>query len=430
MSRDRRPLVGLLTAGTISRTGSVMSLVALPWFTLVLTGSAARTGMVAFAEMLPFVLACALGGPLIDRLGARRVSIVADLGSAVAVAAIPLLHRAGGLGFGTLVGLVAVTGMLRGFSDSAKRVMFPKTVEAAGTPMTRATSLNDGLSRLATLLGAPLAGLLVAVFDAPTVLLIDAATFAVGAVLLALTLSARRFGGPEPTAHAADGEPGSSAADGEPASAAADREPYLTALRAGLRFLRGEPLVHGMMLLLFVTNLADAAYNSVLLPVWAREVAGSSAALGFLTGSFALGAVLGNAVFTVVAPRVPRFAVFAVGFLIAGAPRFVGLALLDPLWAIYLVSFTAGVSIAAINPILGAVSFERIPEHLRARVLGLTQAAAWAGIPLGGLLGGAAVNGMGLPAALLLFGSAYLVVTLLPFVLPVWRELDRQPSPA
>ncbi|MBE1485066.1 MFS transporter [Plantactinospora soyae] len=412
MSRDRRPLIGLLTAGTISTTGSVMSLVALPWFTLVITGSAARTGVVAFAEMLPFVLTCALGGPLIDRLGARRVSIVADLGSAVAVAAVPLLHRAGGLEFGTLVGLVAVAGLLRGFSDSAKRVMFPKAVAAAGTPMTRATSVNDGLSRLGTLLGAPLAGLLVAVFDAPTVLLIDAASFAVGAVLLALALPARRFGGPELAARAAE------------------REPYLTALRAGLRFVRGDSLVHGMILLLFVTNLADAAYNSVLLPVWAKEVVGSSAALGFLTGSFALGAVLGNVVFTVVAPRVPRFAIFAVGFLIAGAPRFVALALLDPLWAIYLVSFVAGVSIAAINPILGAVGFERIPEHLRARVLGLTQAAAWAGIPLGGLLGGAAVQGLGLPAAFLLFGSAYLVVTLLPFVLPVWRELDRRPSPA
>jgi len=399
----------LLTAGTISTTGSVMSLVALPWFTLVVTGSAARTGVVAFAEMLPFVLACALGGPLIDRFGARRVSIVSDLASAVAVAAVPLLHRAGGLDFAVLVGLVAVAGLLRGFSDSAKRVVFPEVVAAAGTPVTRATSLNDGLRRLGTLLGAPLAGLLIAVLDAPTVLLIDAASFAVGAALLALAVPGGRFGG------------------ARSAAAEADREPYLVALSAGLRYLRRTPLVYGIVLLLFVTNLADAAYNAVLLPVWAREVVGSSTALGFLTGCFALGAVLGNAVFTVVAPRVPRFAVFAVGFLVAGAPRFVVLALVDPLWVSYLVSFVAGVSIAAINPILGAVSLERIPAPLRARVLGLTQAAAWAGIPLGGLLGGLAVQGVGLSGAFLLFGAAYLVVTLLPFVLPVWRELDRPP---
>ncbi|MFD0740576.1 hypothetical protein ACFQ1L_47060 [Phytohabitans flavus] len=66
-----------------------MSFVALPWFVLVTSGSAARTGIVAFAEMLPYVLVCAFGGPLLDRLGHRRVSVLGDLGSAVAVAAIP-----------------------------------------------------------------------------------------------------------------------------------------------------------------------------------------------------------------------------------------------------------------------------------------------------------------------------------------------------
>ncbi|MGI5147540.1 MFS transporter [Plantactinospora sp. CA-294935] len=414
MGRDRRPLVGLLVAEGVSLVGSRMSMVALPWFTLVVTGSAARTGVVAFAEMLPYVLACALGGPLIDRVGARRTSIVADLGSAAAVATVPLLHLAGLLRFGTLIGLVAVAGLLRGLGDTAKRVVFPETVAAAGTPMTRATSMHDGLSRLATLLGAPLAGLLIAVLDAPLVLLLDAGTFLVGALLVALAVP-KRLRTVEP-APAGDG-------------ATPDREPYLVALRAGLRYLRHDRLVHGILLMLLVTNLADAAYTAVLTPVWASEVVRSSTALGLLAASFALGAVLGNVVFTVVAHRVPRFTVFAVGFLLAGAPRFVALALLDRLWVIYLVSFVAGISVAAINPILGAVSFERIPERLRARVLGLTHAAAWAGIPLGGLLGGLAVQELRLPVACLVFAGAYLLVTLLPFVMPVWRELDRPPTP-
>ncbi|MFY1687902.1 MFS transporter [Plantactinospora sp. WMMB782] len=416
MDRERRPLVGLLVAEWISLVGSRMSMVALPWFTLVLTGSAARTGVVAFAEMLPYVLACALGGPLIDRIGARRTSVLADLGSAAALAGVPLLHLADRLSFGALVGLVAVVGLLRGFGDTAKRVVFPETVAAAGLPITRATSIHDGLSRLGTLLGAPLAGLLIAVLDAPLVLLLDAGTFLAGAVLLAVTV-------PQTLAGTA------AATESGPPSPAPEREPYLVALRSGLRYLRRDRLVHGIVLMLLVTNLADAAYTSVLAPVWASEVVRSSTALGLLTASFALGAVLGNVVFTVVADRVPRFAVFAVGFLLAGAPRFVALAVLDRLWVVYLVSFVAGVSIAAVNPILGAVSFERIPQQLRARVLGLVHAAAWAGIPLGGLLAGLAVQGLRLPVACLLFGTAYLLVTLLPFVMPVWRELDRPPSP-
>ncbi|GAB3963511.1 MFS transporter [Plantactinospora veratri] len=418
MARNRRPLVGLLVAEGISLVGSRMSMVALPWFALLVTGSAARTGLVAFAEMLPYVLACALGGPLIDRIGARRTSIVADLGSAVAVAAVPLLHLAGALDFGTLLGLVAAAGLLRGFGDTAKRVVFPDTVAAAEIPMTRATSLHDGLSRLGTLLGAPLAGLLIATLDAPLVLLLDAVTFLLSAAVLGAAVPARN----RADRTAATTVEQATVEDG-------GQESYLSALRGGLRYLRRDRLVHGIVLMLLVTNLADAAYTSVLTPVWASEVVRSSTALGLLTASFALGAVLGNVVFTVVAHRVPRFAVFAVGFLLAGAPRFVALALLDRLWVIYLISFVAGVSIAAVNPILGAVSFERIPERLRARVLGLVHAAAWAGIPLGGLLGGLAVQELRLPVACLVFAVAYLLVTLLPFVMPVWRGLDRPPAP-
>jgi predicted MFS family arabinose efflux permease len=412
MSR-RGPLVGLLTAEAISLVGSRMSMVALPWFTLVSTGSATKTGLVAFAEMLPYVLASALGGPLVDRFGARRTSIVADLGSAAVVVAVPLLYRADLLGFGALVGLVAVAGLLRGFGDPAKQVIFPETVAAAGVDMTRATSLHDGIGRLATLLGASLAGLLIAALDAPTVLLLDAGTFAAGALIVAATVPR-----PRPTP-----EP-----EREPDPA--ESEPYLLALRTGLRFIRQDRLMLGLPLLAFVTNLADAAYGTVLAPVWARDVVGSPVALGFLSAAFAIGAVLGNVAFTAVAPRVPRYWVFAIGFLIAGAPRFVVFAITDRLWVVYVVSFVAGVSIAAVNPIFGALAYERIPQQLRARVLGLTRAVSYAGIPLGGLLGGAAVGGLALPAACLLFGTAYLAVTLWPFLDRAWRTMDERPAPA
>ena len=76
-------------------------MIALPWLVLVTTGSPALTGLVGFAEMAPYVLAQALGGPLTDRLGARRVSITADLLSAVTIALVPILHATDHLQFGS-----------------------------------------------------------------------------------------------------------------------------------------------------------------------------------------------------------------------------------------------------------------------------------------------------------------------------------------
>ena len=55
-------------------------MIALPFFVLTTTGSPEKTGLVALAEMLPLVVLKVLGGPIIDRVGARRVAITLRLG--------------------------------------------------------------------------------------------------------------------------------------------------------------------------------------------------------------------------------------------------------------------------------------------------------------------------------------------------------------
>ena len=82
----RTPLVGGLVAEGVSYLGTRISMIAIPWFVLSTTGSATQTGLVAAAEITPLVLFKALGGPLLDRLGPRRVTLVCDLLSAVVVA--------------------------------------------------------------------------------------------------------------------------------------------------------------------------------------------------------------------------------------------------------------------------------------------------------------------------------------------------------
>jgi MFS family permease len=404
-------LVTLLAAGGVSLIGTRMTFVALPWLVLVTTGSATRTGIVAFAEMLPYVLVSAACGPLVDRLGPRRAAIGFNLLSALAVSAVPVLYQVGALRFATLVALVAGAGALRGMGDSAARVLLPLVAEASGTDITRTVAVQDGLARAATLLGAPLGGVLVATFGAPNVLLLDAASFAVAAVLVA---GGRGRGEPQPTSSTVE------------ASEAPTR--YLSQLREGVAFVRRDRLVLGITGMLFVTNLVDQAQGTVLVPVWAREDLGSAVGIGLISGAFALGAVAGNLCYTPLAPRLPRYLPFAVGFLVGGCPRLVMLAIDAPLWSVLAVSVAGGVALSVVNPILGAVSYERVPAHLRARVLGLLVAVSWAGIPLGSLLGGWLVDRLGLRPALLLGAGLYLVATLAPFLGRHWREMDSRPA--
>ncbi|GAA1752059.1 MFS transporter [Luedemannella helvata] len=404
---NRRPLIGLLVAETISVLGSRMTMVALPWLVLVTTGSAARTGLVAAVEILPYVLASALGAPLIDRLGGRLVSVVADAGSLVVVGAIPLLADTGHLAFGALLALVLVAGGLRGFGDSAKRgAMFPQAVAASGMEMTRAVSLHDGLSRGAGLLAAPLAGALVlGLGGAANVLLVDAVSFGVCAVLVGVLVRTAPVSGEAPK-----------------------RERYGAALWAGLAFVRSDRLILGLLLMISATNLLDHAFGAVLVPLWARDIFGSPLGIGLVSAAFGAGAVLGNVGFTYLAPKLPRWAPYTLGFLICGAPRFVVLAMDGGAWAVGVVSFAAGLGAAVLNPILGAVFYERIPERLMARVQGLSTAVAFAGMPLGALAGGW-LGEYGARTGLLVVGGVYLLVTLAPLVGRFWRDMDVRPAP-
>ena len=410
--RQRFPLIGLFLAEGISLAGSRLSMIALPWLVLVSTGSAASTGIVAAAEMLPYVLAGAFGAPLIDRIGARRASIAADLLSAVVVAAIPFAYHSG---LGVIVTLVAVAGLLRGAGDIAKRVMLPAAVHASGTDMTRATGLYDGIGRLSALIAATGAGALIVLFSAPTVIIIDAVSFAVCAAIIAVA----RTGGAAPNESTSHGQ----------APEQAGREPYLTVLRDGAAYLVRDRLILAIVAMMFAINLFDQACLAVFIPVWAQDVIGSPVAIGLTAGAFAFGAVVGNIAFTWLAPRLPRYLTFTLGFLIAGAPRLFALGFSDSVAVVSAFMFLAGVGISAANPIIAAVMYERIPPQFHARVFGIATAAAFAGMPFGSLLGGWGAEALGLTSALVLAGGLYLATTLVPVVgHRTWRQMQSRPS--
>jgi hypothetical protein len=404
---DRRPLAGFLGAVGVSALGTRMSFLALPWLVLTTTGSPTLTGVVAFAEMAPYVAVQALGGPLVDRLGAWRVSVGTDLLAAVFVGLVPALSAARLLALPALALLVAAAGAARGAGDCARDVMVPGVREIAGLAIERCSGLYDGVSRAASLVGLPLAGVLVAVTSAVSVLAVDAGTFAASAFLVAALVPRRA----QPPRH--PGAPG----------------PYLASLAEGFRYLRGDRLLLALGAMILVTNFVDQAGGAVLWPVWAHQVAHNPVALGLLGGATGVGSVTGNALVTWLGPRLPRRMTYAAGFVVGGAPRYIALAVAGTISPVLAVALVCGLGLGGINPVIGAVEYERVPRHLQARVLGAVGASAWAGIPFGSLAGGLAVSAFGLRPALLAAAAIYGATTLAPFVFPVWRQMDRRPAP-
>ncbi|GAB2326440.1 MFS transporter [Streptomyces variabilis] len=407
--RSLRPLGGVLAAMIVSLTGTRISVVALPWFVLVTTGSATQTGLVAFCEMAPYVVVKAFTGPLVDRIGPRAVSWTTDLASATAAAAVPLLHALGLLSFPLLLVLVALIGAARGPGDLAKEVMVPEAAERSRVPLERATGLAGVIERLASTVGLAVGGALVALLGPLTGLAVNAGCFALGSVIIKLAL-------PRGMGHAVEEAP----------SPAGEAEPdYWRRFGEGFTFLRGEPLLLTVIVMCGITNLLDAAITSVLVPVWARESGNGPTSIGLMGSVMGAAAVGGSLIAAMVAHRLRRRVVVLTGFLLAGAPRFLILAFDAPLGAVLAVFAVSGFGAGFVNPVLGAVLVERVPRRMLGRVNALGDSLAWVGIPLGGLLAGAAVTAAGLVPVLVACGVAYFLTTNLAGLRPEWREIDR-----
>jgi MFS family permease len=402
-TRDRTPLFALFSANAVSLTGNVAALVAIPWFVLETTGSATKTGVTAFAALLPVVLSGLFGGALVDRLGYRRMSIVADLASAGAVAAIPLLHSTIGLEFWQLLVLVFVGGLLDAPGGTARTALLPEAASRAGWSFERATGATAVVERGSRLAGAPLAGVLIAVTGPTNVLWIDAASFLVSAAAVAL-------GVPRPAV-----------------AREHERTSYMRELREGYGFLRRDRTLGALVLTVSLTNLLDSV-AMVALPIYALRIYGSPVSLGLLVGVAGAGSVLGALAFAAIGDRLSRRAVFMWGFILVSAWYPVA-ALFPPLGVLLAAKAFSGIASGPINPVIDTVFLERVPSGMRGRVFGVTHAAAWIAMPLGVLAAGYLIDLVGLRATLIGSGVAYLAVTLSARFSPALRDLDSRPAP-
>jgi MFS family permease len=122
--------------------------------------------------------------------------------------------------------------------------------------------------------------------------------------------------------------------------------------------------------------------------------------------------------------------VYVWSFLITGLPRFVLLALGVPWWMVLASCLVGGFASGFLNPILGAVIYERVPDAMMGRVTTISNALCWSLMPFGGVLGGVLSETIGITAALLVVGFAYLVATMAPLAIPAFRQFDQPKEPA
>ena len=423
----RAPLIALLIAGAVSQVGSALTLVAVPWFVFQTTGSAAKTGLTGAAATLPFVIAGIFGGAFVDRLGFRRASVAGDIASGVAIMLVPLLAATGSLAYWQLLVLLFVGTLCNAPGATARRGMLPELATHAGVSLERANSFAEAIPRLASLLGPPIAGLIIAVLGSTTALWFDAATFAFSAFAIALfvprhlTHHASAPAATTTTATTATAEMAeATAATATSATSAQGR--YWADLREGWQFIRREPLLRVLSIHSAIMNFFDAPF-SLLLTLLVTATTGRVQDLGFYVATFGAGALTASLAYGIIGTRLPRrvpLLLWMGGFALVN-----GILALTPPRAVVLAALLVmGLAAGLVNPTMSTVTQQRVPAVLRGRVFGLLTATSFAAIPLGRGIAGVLAGSIGLSWVYAGIAMAYVISFVAALTLPAYRLLD------
>jgi predicted MFS family arabinose efflux permease len=371
----------LLAAGQFTSTvGDFCYAVALPWLVLSSHSGPALLGTVLACYGVPRTVLIPVGGILVDKIGSRAIMLTADIARCVLVAALVVLAIQRDTALILLGPVAALLGAGEGVFLPASFTITPTLLEP--DQLAAGNSLSTAAVQAGQLAGPVLGGILVASSGSAPAFAVDAATFAVSALSLALI----RVASPAPAA-----SPAMSSRPAEPVSSA---EPASPAGRGGIwQLLRRERLLQVLVTLAVVANLAFAGTFEVAMPALAHARFGAGG-YGALMACIGAGGVAGTLA-AARANRLSRPAVTAcLGFLVEALAA----ALLPYLGGL------AGAAVAAVffgvangfaNIIMITLLQQWAPSHLLGRVMSLVMLAAMGTFPVSVAVAGVAVRSFG-----------------------------------
>lgn len=372
----RQPLfVRFWAARTVSGFGDQVSALAIPLTAvLVLHVSAFQVGLLTAMAWLPeLIFALPAGVWIDDRMGRRRIMIVADILRAAALATLPLAWWFGTLTFVHLLAVTFAVGALTVFFDLASLtfmvalVQRAQYVEAQGRLST---------SRSASYIAGPsIAGFLVQVIGAPAALLADAFSFVCSAVML------RGTNVPEP-----------------PVEKSEDRS--WTRLRGSFDHLLRDPVLRASLGCTATVNFFNFVLLAIFILFASRTLGLSAGTIGLVLGVGAVGGLVG----ALIAPKVGR--IIGMGrAVVVGAVLFPGALALFPLAhgshttaAAFLFAgeFLASVGVMIFDINQNSLLALHVPDRVRSRVFGVYRFMNYGTRPVGALLGGVLGSAIGL----------------------------------
>ena len=196
----------LLGLGQLASTvGDYCYAVALPWLILSNHGSTVLLGTVLACYGVPRTVLIPLGGILSDRLSPRTIMLIADATRCVLVAALAAIAVPRLISVAVLGPVAALLGAGEGLFLPAAGAIVPSLLPSES--LQSGNGISAAMTQVGSIAGPVLGGVLVTTLGSAPAFAVDAASFAISAIALAM-MRGRRSASLAPEPAAADGSAG------------------------------------------------------------------------------------------------------------------------------------------------------------------------------------------------------------------------------
>ncbi len=359
-----------LAAQTISSFGSSFTTFALPLLVFKLTGSALNLALVIVAEYLPYLLFGLIIGAGVDRMDRKRLMILTDLAQVLVISSIPLLATLGLLSVPWIYAVGFVSSTLWICFNTAEFVAMPSLVDK--DDLVTANGRVQASYSAATVAGPLMAGLLVAVVPIRTLLLFDALSFLVSAVLLTRIVISFNVETKEPQ------EPGGLG----------------RTVAEGLRYVMGHPVLRSVSVMMALVNCVGFTVYAQLVLFAKEHLEASDTQVGIL---YSVGSV-GMIVLALAAGPLRRrlsFSRVTLGTIALGGVLILLMALTPLYWAAAALWALIWGLVILFQINSNSLWQEIVPNRLLGRVQSVVHVLSWSAIPLGAFAGGFAIERVG-----------------------------------
>jgi MFS family permease len=398
LSSLKNSLFAWLWSGqAISRIGDGFYRIALAWWVLEATGSAAAMGIVLIFSSVPMLIFLLIGGVTVDRFSRSKIMFASDIGRGLIALLVAFLSYQGALQIWHIYLASIIFGFVDAFFQPAYSALIPQVVPSTALPS--ANSLTNLSERLAGVVGPALGATIVAAGGTSTAFLLNAVTFFLSAICI---FPALKIHVPQ-----------------------ADQEGNIWQdFRQGFATVISMPWMWITILIAAIVNITVGSVNGIATPFLVDQRFGHNVnALGWIISSISIGSVITALVLGQFKQIKKRGISIYLATVLSGIAIFL-MGLSPHLWGTLAAGFLCGVGISIFGLIWLNTLQEKVPTEQLGRVTSIDMLGSFVLMPIGYGIIGWLTDIAGASTIFIWCGLITIFMALLGLSYPAIRELD------